>query len=326
LPTCAMNLNFLEPNRTSLEPSSSAPEAKINDEEEKALRTTLEASSSAPEAKRNDEEEKALLQHEPTTRKTIVYDFVVIGNGNAGQSAIKELRKQCPKARIAVIDPLRSASTAKDKVDYFRETVTGFHPSARTVQLLRDPETQLQYRYGVLVATGARGAPPPIELFEENALSRVLELRTTELVGNKKRPVMAPEMVRQKVIKAASKGAKIGILGSGWEALDLAVIVAATGKQKPTLVFGHSGPALNILPQYLSSELRKKLRNSGMDIQDRSILRYIAENNSNGAQKIEMHTAKTYDLLETRRTSLDLLVGKNSSDTGIYRFLLRENH
>jgi hypothetical protein len=302
---------------------------------------------------------------------------------------VRVLQEQCPSAKIAVIDPLRpsaaAAAATKNKgkskllssigslhhpnnkfTDYYTETATGFHPHDRTVQLLSataaDPSTstststsstlplQLEYKYGIVLATGARGAPPPMELFEESSLSRVLELRTTALVGNNnnnnhnhdhprkpKRPVLPPERVRRAVIETASQGARVGILGSGWEALDLACAAAEVAKQPrrshinmpaamtTTLVFGSPGPAWHILPPYLSSELRKKIRKQGINIQDRSIVRYIANVNRNGngngnangdtttTQELELHTAKTYDLLETQRTKMDLLIGKYST-------------
>ena len=247
---------------------------------------------------------------EETTNKTKHYDFIIIGNGNAGQSALRTLRERCPKATIAVIDPVRPvAGTSSDRrrTEHYRETVTGFDPKLRTVQLLSDRHTQLKYKYGILVATGARGAPPPLELFEESALSRVLELRTTELLGNTKRPMMAPEKVRSTVIGIAASGGKVAILGSGWEALDLVLAAEKVGRKKPTIVFGNPGPAWNILPQYLSSELRKKLVRRDVDILDRSVVRYVADMKSR-ARKLELHTAKVYDLLETRRSVLDLLV------------------
>jgi pyruvate/2-oxoglutarate dehydrogenase complex dihydrolipoamide dehydrogenase (E3) component len=253
-----------------------------------------------------------------TPIKTIVYDFIVIGHGNAGQSAVRTLREKCPNATIAVVDPSRYVSIKKEGrvVEYYRETVTGFHPSSRTVQLLSDPKTQLQYKHGILVATGARGAPPPLELFEASSLSRVLELRTTELLGNPKRPIMAPERVRHAVIDASSRGGKIAVLGSGWEALDIVCAAAKAGRKQPTLVFGNPGPVWNILPQYLSSELRKKLVKKDIDIQDRSIVRYVADIHHSRTKKLELHTAKTYDMLETRRTVLDLLVGTLENISG----------
>lgn len=242
-----------------------------------------------------------------STIDTIQYDFIIIGNGNAGQSALRTLRERCPKAKIAVIDPLRLTDTSdRGRIDHYRETVTGFDPKQRTVQLLSDRQTQLQYKYGVLVATGARGAPPPLELFEASSLSRVLELRTTELVGNTKRPIMAPEKVRSTLVKVASNGGKVAVLGSGWEALDLVCAAEKVGRKKPTIVFGNPGPAWNILPQYLSSELRKKMVRREIDILDRSVVRYTAEQNR--TRKLELHTAKVYDLLDTRRIVLDLLV------------------
>jgi hypothetical protein len=322
-------------------------------------RSYMEAAS--PQVSKEEEENTPKLKETmPKKKKTLVYDFVVIGNGNAGQSALRVLQERCPSAKIAVIDPLRPSSAAAsskskskllsvgnpNKIEYYAETVTGFHPHDRTVQLLADPTLQIEYKYGILLATGARGAPPPLELFEESALSRVLELRTTELVGNhnhprkQKRPVLPPERVRRAVIETASQGARVGILGSGWEALDLACAAAEvahpnTQKRRrnamPTIVFGSPGPAWHILPQYLSSELRKKIRKQGIDIQDRSIVRYIANvdvnsnrnGNANGGttQELELHTAKTYDLLETQRTKMDLLIGKYQRLAGVYSII-----
>jgi hypothetical protein len=269
----------------------------------------LEPTKTSLDAAHEGGEEPLVSRSGQTPTKTIMYDFVVIGLGNAGHSAVRTLRERCPRAKIAVVDTLRSSSN-EGNVDHYRETATGFDPNCRTVRLLSDPTIQLQYKHGILVATGSRGAPPPLELFEESSLSRVLELRTTELLGNTKRPVMAPERVRKVVIDASSRGAKIAILGSGWEALDLVCTAEKEGRKKPTIVFGNPGPVWNILPQYLSSELRRKLDNRGVDIQDRSVVRYVADINHAKTKKLELHTAKSYDLLETRRTVLDLLVGK----------------
>jgi hypothetical protein len=92
------------------------------------------------------------------------------------------------------------------------------------------------------------------------------------------------------------------------QALDLVCIAARQGRKTPAMVFGSPGPVWNILPQYLSSELRKRLFKRGIDIQDRSIVRYVADVDRFNTRKIELHTARTYDLLDTRRTVLDLLV------------------
>ncbi|KAL3936077.1 MAG: hypothetical protein SGBAC_008531 [Bacillariaceae sp.] len=242
--------------------------------------------------------------------RTITYDFVIVGSGCAGQSAFKTLKDKCPSARIAVIDPVRLATGKEGRnVDQYKDTATGFNPKLKTVQLMDDTSTQLKYKYGILLATGSRGAPPPLELFQLSALPRVFELRTTELPRNSmRRPVLAPEHVRRAILGSASKGAKVAILGSGWDALDLACVISKQGRKKPAMVFGSQGPAWNILPQYLSSELRKRLVKKGVDIQDRSIVRYIADIDYLNTKKIEMHTAKSYDLLDTRRTVLDMVV------------------
>lgn len=156
-------------------------------------------------------------QADDIATKTVAYDFIVIGSGSAGRSAVRTLKEQCPSAQIAVIDPLRSAPGKSSNVEHYKETATGFNPKMKAVRLLSDKSTQLQYKHGILLATGSRGAPPPLELFEDSCLSRVVELRTTELLGNSKRPVLAPENVRKAMVDATSKGAKVAILGSGWD-------------------------------------------------------------------------------------------------------------
>jgi Pyridine nucleotide-disulphide oxidoreductase len=273
-----------EPSRTSLD-------AAVPVVEDLLLQTTTTANTTEPQA----------------SNQSVDYDFIIIGNGNAGLSALRTLRQRCPKAKIAVIDPLRPTNSTA-RIQYYRETVTGFDPKKRTVRVLSNPTLELRYKHGVLVATGARGAPPPLELFEQSSLSRVLELRTTELLGNTKRPMMAPERVRSTVIQIAASGGKVAILGSGWEALDLACAAEQTGKKKPTIVFSNPGPAWNILPPYLSSELRKKLMKREIDIMDRSVVRYIADTAAAKTRRLELHTARVYDLLETQRTVVDLLV------------------
>eukprot|EP00536_Pseudo-nitzschia_multiseries_P006729 jgi/Psemu1/193737/e_gw1.146.101.1 len=246
-----------------------------------------------------------------------IYDFVIIGYGNAGQSALRTLQKQCPDAKVALVDPLRSPNKGKNKqtqiknTDYYRDTVVEFDSSSKSFRLLTDAKTAIGYKHGVLIATGARGAPPPLELFQEESLSRVLELRPTELSKNTKRPMMAPEKVRKAVVEAASSGAKIAILGSGWEALDLLLVAeraCKSTKKRPTICFASQGIAWHILPPYLSAELRKKLNKRDIDVQDRSFVRYVADYQQSNRQQIELHNAKTYDLLDTRRTILDLLV------------------
>lgn len=253
----------------------------------------------------------------PLKENIKIYDFIIIGYGNTGQSALRTLLEKCPNARIALVDPLRSSNKGKKNTNaqYYRDTVVEFDPSTKSITLLTNPDTSIRYKHGMLIATGARGAPPPLELFQDEALSRVLELRPTELSKNTKRPMMAPERVRKAVAVAASRGAKIAILGSGWEALDLLLVAEkackSVKKQKlPTICYANQGIAWNILPPYLSAELRKKLSKRGIDLQDRSYVRYVADfQQSNGnCKQLELHNAKTYDLLDTRRTILDLLV------------------
>ena len=299
----------LQPNITSLE---DCVESNFNPSSSKDVSVLATSLKQRKTCLRSDTKDKNIS-------RVAEYDFVIIGYGNTGQNALRTLREKCPHATIALIDPVRSLNPkGKKKRDddhmntrYFRDTVVEFDPSAKAFRLLADSKTAIGYRHGVLIATGARGAPPPLELFQEASLARVLELRPTELSKNTKRPMMAPEKVRKAVAEAASRGAKIAILGSGWEALDLLLVAeraTKSTKKRPTLSYANPGIAWNILPSYLSSELRKKLSKRDIDLQDRSFVRYVADYPHSKRQQIELHNAKTYDLLDTRRTILDLLV------------------
>ena len=246
----------------------------------------------------------------PGQVKTLEYDFVVLGSGNAGLSAIRTLRETCPSAKIALVDPLRPVSSTTRKLDYWPHTAIGFDPVSRTVQV-SDRSHQLRYRHGILVATGSRGAPPPPSLFDEQTLNRVLELRPTESLENRKRPVVPPHTVRQLVLMAASQGATVGIMGSGWDAVELAVAAASLGSKPPMLIFGSAGPLSHILPRYLSVAVTNRLQQNGVDVHPRSLVRYVATDHQDES-RLEVHTAKSYDMLDTKRSYVDLLVGKQS--------------
>ena len=271
------------------------------------------------------------------------YDFIVIGNGNAGQSTSRHLSQLCPHASVAIIDPRApSQDMANDteNATYISQAVTGLDHDKRTVKL-SDGST-LHFRQSVLIATGCRGAPPPASLIDDRAMSRILELRSTEAFlhndhdrAQQRRPVMTPEGVRQMTHMAASQGARVCVMGSGVEALELAASAAASspditrsGKRrkrkggkngngdggggdddaKVTLLFGGAGILSDRLPRYLSNAVAKRFKSAGIDVQSRSLVRYIAMHNYQGVEECEVHTAKSFDTMDTRRTRADLLV------------------
>lgn len=287
------------------------------------------------------------------------YDFIVVGNGSAGKSAIRTLSKLCPNASIAIIDPktamqenhLSNDNQKATSTTYIGQAVTGLDHNARSIKL-SDGST-LHFRQSILIATGCRGAPPPSSLIDERAQSRILELRSTEAFGDghsnlqhhqhkQRRPVMTPDGVRQMTAMAASQGAPVCVMGSGVEALELAATAAAaspditrSGKRrkrkhnkngngdkdssvasssgndddaKVTLLFGGAGILFNRLPRYLSSAVAKRFKSAGIDVQSRSLVRYVAMHNNQGVEECEVHTAKSFDTMDTRRTRADLLV------------------
>jgi hypothetical protein len=65
------------------------------------------------------------------------YDFIVLGHGNAGKSAIETLKDQCPGATIALVDPIRSLESSDVNLQSYRQPSLGFHPPSRTVKMSR---------------------------------------------------------------------------------------------------------------------------------------------------------------------------------------------
>ena len=303
----------------------------------------------------------------PAAAKSIlVYDFVVIGNGTAGRTAVQTLQKQCPGAKVAIVDPLRAPvgqkyqslggkDGGKDNVatasnlHYYSLRASSLCPRTRRVELRNSTiryDTMgeesndclaIQYRYGVLVATGARGAPPPHYLIDETIKDRILELRPTILtvqasqqeeseLPQKYRPVEPSETVRRRVLSAASRGQRIGVLGSGWEALDLVVGSALVSRKgaRPVLIFGSPAPLNHILPAYLSAAVTKRLAAKHVEVHSRTLVRYVApeqgkdkvtrsghddpRNDQLALSKLQLYTTKTYDYLETDTSTLDHLV------------------
>jgi hypothetical protein len=237
--------------------------------------------------------------------KTVDYDFIIMGHGNAGHAAAETLRRQCPSATICIVDPLRP-SVPRSNVDYLPQSVLGFHPPTQMVQLVNDSSTQLHYKHAILIATGVRGAPPPMSLVDPKALPRVLELRSTATAN---RPILAPHTTRQLCLMAASQGAKVAVMGSGWDAVELAVaatIVGSSDRGGAVLTFGGAGPLSLVMPRYLSTSITKRLQQQGVEVRDRTLVMYVSHKQHDS--KLELHAARSYDIVDTKRHLIDLLV------------------
>jgi len=291
------------------------------------------------------EEEKVSQEQQqlqPVSLKSRQYDFVVIGHGIAGRSAVQTLQELCPAASIAVVDPIIQQQHCHQRtkhthtVDYIHARCEGFHPSSRHVQISTNDNTQntttIRYKHSALIATGSRGAPPPHYLFDDKALGRILELRPTMIPFQKVghgRPVLDPVRAQQVATQAARKGEKVAVVGSGWDAVELAVTCSAayaqSRKRKSSngtiMVFGSKGPLSHVLPQYLSAAVAKRLSSDKHKIQifHRSLIRYVgpdevyttkkdADSNKLRSKGLQLYTAKSYDLLDAARTDVNWLV------------------
>ncbi len=188
------------------------------------------------------------------------YDFVVVGYGTAGQSAVRTLQQTCPHATVAVLDPFASsirATTPTSTVELYPcSRVTELDPRTNQCVVLvpSDPssstdhhqnstvERVIQYRHAILIATGCRGAPIPTYLLDEKAQSRTYEYRPTTIPtatmnttepNPPQRPFQSPDGVRkfmQQQVRTTPD--TICVLGSGWEALDLVATMAMSSSWK----------------------------------------------------------------------------------------------
>ena len=189
------------------------------------------------------------------------YDFVVVGYGTAGQTAVRTLQQTCPHATVAVLDPFLVASSSGSSSSSSSSSATTtsssssveFYPSSRVTEL--DPRTNqcvvvtsthsehvIQYRHAILIATGCRGAPIPTYLLDEKAQSRTYEYRPTTIptttmnhmeANHKPRPFQSPDDVRKFIQhQVRTTGDTMAVLGSGWEALDLVATMAITSSVK----------------------------------------------------------------------------------------------
>ena len=156
---------------------------------------------------------------------------------------------------------------------------------------------------------------------DAGAQEHILELRPTVIPSkDQRRPILTVEEIRTRVLRVAAAGGKVGILGSGWEALDLAVVTSNESESaRPSMFFGSANPLYNALPKYLSSAVKRRLKSKGINVHDRTVVRYISSHErqqDNGSSRLQLHTAKSYDLLDSSQADLDLLVvAPNTSGT-----------
>jgi hypothetical protein len=247
----------------------------------------------------------------PTSSSIKRYDFVVVGNGTTGRAAVETLKQECPSASIALLDPLRKPQQRQKRVDFLQDTALSLDPRQRLIGT--STQANVGYKYAVLVATGAHGAPPPSYLIDETARPRVWELRPTVIHDDAPNHCLPPTQLRTKLLEAARKGESIGVLGSSWDALDLVVAAASVRRRahRPALFYASAGPVSHHVPTYLSRAIARRLRQKRIQIHDRTLIRYVnSEEDASGRKNggLQLYTARSFDFLDSNRTTVDQLV------------------
>jgi hypothetical protein len=284
---------------------------------------------------RDNGDSRSLFLHE-SEKPHLEVDFVVIGNGNAGNAATRHLESKCPKAKILCIDPYIQNVSQSSSAMYKQGNVIRLNHSQQTIDILSSVGTieRIRFKHSILIATGVRGAPPPVNLVDERVTDRILELRSTQMFSlqnlikdgiitpqNHQYPSIPKQSVRQIALLAASQGARLCILGSDLEAIEIAASASRAQHKKQSnrnteirdnisLICGGAGPLGHSLPRYLSTSVSKRLRYYGISCEDRSLVRYIAAaaSGQQGRGNVEVYLSKSFDSLETKRCTADLVI------------------
>ena len=286
-------------------------------------------------------------------------DYAILGHGKAGQSAVRILRKLDPNANIVIIDPnnnyhnhhQNATNKRRGNINHLQTHASFIDHSNKLIRLHANPSPNahdmnainpvVHFRKSALIATGSRGAPPPNECIDNGARGRVLELRSTSLPPTQSSsmqqlprrqqasiPILDPPTVRSLSLLASSQSATVAVMGSGFDALELAASLSRMQQQqrstkngnnsdgsnnkKVILMFGNAGPMSTRLPRYLSAAVSKRLRQCGIDVEDRSMARYLSMESSSSVSgappRLALYTEKSYDHLDSKRMTTDLLV------------------
>lgn len=263
-------------------------------------------------------------------------DFIVIGYGNAGSAASQHLEAKCPKAKIMCVDPHIQATFVEGLVVMKHGSAIRLNHSKKTIDILSSSGQleRIRFKHSILISTGVRGAPPPMECIDERISERVLELRSTQLVAfnrlfkegkishdNHLYPVLPKHSVRQIATMAASQGARVCILGSDLEAVEIAATASLfqqkiNGKKSTNdglcLVCGGAAPLDHLLPRYLSGSVSKRLRAHGIQCEKRCLVKYISSisntTSTTNEEGVEIYLSKSFDSLETKRFNADLVI------------------
>lgn len=310
----------------------------------------------------NNRNHQSAKKENVTSNQIIIEcDYAVLGHGKAGQSAVRTLRKLDPNANVVIIDPnnnnnhYQNTTTTKRRgnINHLKTHASHIDHSNKLIRLHANPSPTahggnsnttnpvVHFRKSALIATGSRGSPPPSECIHHGAWGRVLELRSTSLPPTQPNlmqhqhdsiPVLDPPTVRSLSLLAASQSATVAIMGSGFEALELAASLSRITQQQRSskndnnnndgnnnkrviLLFGNAGPMSTRLPRYLSAAVSKRLRQCGIEVEERSVARYLSMESSSSsssaagaAPRLALYTEKSYDHLDSRRIATDLLV------------------
>ncbi|KAL3783184.1 hypothetical protein ACHAW5_008118 [Stephanodiscus triporus] len=245
-------------------------------------------------------------------------DYAIVGHGRAGRSAVRTIQRLDPTAEIVTIDPSAVRPSSDDDDDDDDETGGG----------------------EVAPPNGTAAAASPFGGRTRHLHARACHIDHSRRLIRVRSVVGGPTGDDDDAGGALRSDAVVGGVhyrkSAGFEALELAahcarVSSSSSGRwrnnndddtKKVTLLFGNSGPMSKTLPRYLSSALTKRLRQNGVEVEERAMTRYVAmdrpmssdANESKSNDRLELYTVKSYDNLDGKRILADLLVVAPSVD------------
>jgi NADPH-dependent 2,4-dienoyl-CoA reductase/sulfur reductase-like enzyme len=233
----------------------------------------------------------ATLKQIPSTA-----EYVIVGGGAAGVSAIKAIKEQDPSASVLVVgdenpqDATNRPYFSKlnvhlskhgDGADGLSLSNTTFYEgrvakieeqqAEKTVKITLEDGRFIVGTKGVLLATGVQPDLQALPLIPDTVRSRCLTLRSANDYQH-----------LQETLKSAKK---VVICGGGYVACELASAIKTTTTDKSVTILNPEKRLLaSIFPEYMSRHIQKQLKSFGVQYKEYEILKISA--NSTGIRLV----------------------------------------
>ena len=200
------------------------------------------------------------------------WKYVIVGFGEAGRAACSEILASDDKYKhkLLAIDSNFKNLTENENI-YINERVRVIGSEVAHIDLpsriIKFRDDSVVYFDKCLISTGSSGAS-----FDE----RFIDLSVRSLIFD----AHNVQSWWPHILNLISKKGHITIAGSNWSSIQLCLLIAKESKRKGyinnvTLILPSAGPMANMIPNYLSKAIIKRLEKLGIEVITYSQIRYI---------------------------------------------------